>query len=154
MLRNVFQMFLYFKGLQDDQRYSQLLALRARTANGGNSALSATQMNQLRNQIMAYRCLARNQPIPQSILMSLQVSQRFRFVEIVINYFFNRVRDQMGHHSSRRHLQARSKVKDSLVARRLRQKLLQVLKHKHLTPLKVRNFLYSYYKRIITKNKF
>lgn len=62
-------------GLQDDQRYSQLLALRARTANGGNSALNAAQMNQLRNQIMAYRCLARNQPIPQSILMSLQVKQ-------------------------------------------------------------------------------
>nr|QYV43157.1 Brahma [Colaphellus bowringi] len=61
------------KGMQDDQRYSQLLALRARTSAGtANSALSALQMNQLRNQIMAYRCLARNQPVPHSILMGLQ----------------------------------------------------------------------------------
>ncbi|XP_076275464.1 ATP-dependent helicase brm-like isoform X1 [Rhynchophorus ferrugineus] len=61
------------KGLQDDQRYSQLLALRARTTQAqGNSILTAIQMNQLRNQIMAYRCLARNQPVPHQILMGLQ----------------------------------------------------------------------------------
>ncbi|XP_023029619.2 ATP-dependent helicase brm isoform X2 [Leptinotarsa decemlineata] len=61
------------KGMQDDQRYSQLLALRARTsAAAANSALTALQMNQLRNQIMAYRCLARNQPVPHSILLGLQ----------------------------------------------------------------------------------
>ncbi|XP_050309192.1 ATP-dependent helicase brm-like [Anthonomus grandis grandis] len=61
------------KGMQDDQRYSQLLALRARTTQAQNSAvLNAIQMNQLRNQIMAWRCLSRNQPIPHNILMGLQ----------------------------------------------------------------------------------
>ncbi|XP_066256953.1 ATP-dependent helicase brm-like isoform X2 [Euwallacea similis] len=58
------------KGMQEDPRYSQLLALRARA--NGNAALSQIQMTQLRNQIMAYRYLARNQPIPQQILMALQ----------------------------------------------------------------------------------
>lgn len=59
--------------MQDDQRYSQLLALRARTAQAqANSVLSSLQMNQLRNQILAYRCLARNQPIPHQVLMGLQ----------------------------------------------------------------------------------
>ncbi|XP_060523815.1 ATP-dependent helicase brm-like [Cylas formicarius] len=61
------------KGMQDDQRYSQLLALRARTAQAqANSALTPIQMNILRNQIMAYRCLARNQPVPHSVMMALQ----------------------------------------------------------------------------------
>ncbi|KAL1500937.1 hypothetical protein ABEB36_006353 [Hypothenemus hampei] len=61
------------KGMQEDQRYSQLLALRARTAQAApNSVLTPAQMNQLRNQIMAYRCLARNQPIPHQVLMALQ----------------------------------------------------------------------------------
>ncbi|XP_030758143.1 ATP-dependent helicase brm-like [Sitophilus oryzae] len=59
------------KGMQEDPRYSQLLALRAR-ANGNNAALSQMQMTQLRNQIMAYRYLARNQPIPQQIILALQ----------------------------------------------------------------------------------
>ncbi|XP_076275469.1 ATP-dependent helicase brm-like isoform X2 [Rhynchophorus ferrugineus] len=59
------------KGMQEDPRYSQLLALRAR-ANGNNTALTQMQMTQLRNQIMAYRYLARNQPIPQQILLALQ----------------------------------------------------------------------------------
>ncbi|KAG5876508.1 hypothetical protein JTB14_008445 [Gonioctena quinquepunctata] len=44
------------KGMQEDPRYSQLLALRARS-NGSNSIFSQTQMTQLRNQIMAYRYL-------------------------------------------------------------------------------------------------
>ncbi|KAG5880736.1 hypothetical protein JTB14_009146 [Gonioctena quinquepunctata] len=61
------------KGMQDDQRYSQLLALRARTsAAATNPSLTGLQMNQLRNQIMAYRCIARNQPVPHSILLGLQ----------------------------------------------------------------------------------
>lgn len=61
------------KGMQDDQRYSQLLALRARTTQAqANSILSTIQMTQLRNQIMAYRFLARNQPVPHQILMGLQ----------------------------------------------------------------------------------
>ncbi|KAJ8942776.1 hypothetical protein NQ318_002936 [Aromia moschata] len=62
------------KGMQDDQRYSQLLALRARTnaAAAANSLLTPMQMGQLRSQIMAYRCLARNQPIPAPILLGLQ----------------------------------------------------------------------------------
>ncbi|XP_060525669.1 ATP-dependent helicase brm-like [Cylas formicarius] len=59
------------KGMQEDPRYSQLLALRARS-NGAASTFTQTQMSQLRNQIMAYRYLARNQPIPHQILMALQ----------------------------------------------------------------------------------
>ncbi|XP_019754078.1 ATP-dependent helicase brm [Dendroctonus ponderosae] len=61
------------KGMQDDQRYSQLLALRARTTQAqNNSVLNNIQMGQLRNQIIAYRCLARNQPIPHPVMMALQ----------------------------------------------------------------------------------
>ncbi|XP_050309187.1 ATP-dependent helicase brm-like isoform X4 [Anthonomus grandis grandis] len=58
------------KGMQEDPRYSQLLALRARA--NGTAALSQMQMTQLRNQIMGYRFLARNQPIPQHLFMALQ----------------------------------------------------------------------------------
>ncbi|CAH0558695.1 unnamed protein product [Brassicogethes aeneus] len=58
------------KGMQDDQRYSQLLALRARSA--GNSVISQLQMTQLRNQIMAYKYLARSQPLPPQLSMALQ----------------------------------------------------------------------------------
>lgn len=58
--------------MQDDQRYSQLLALRARTTGAANSALSTIQMTQLRNQIMAYRYLARNQPVPPAVILGLQ----------------------------------------------------------------------------------
>lgn len=59
--------------MQDDQRYSQLLALRARTTQAqNNSVLNNIQMGQLRNQIIAYRCLARNQPIPHPVMMALQ----------------------------------------------------------------------------------
>lgn len=59
------------KGMQEDPRYSQLLALRART-NCTNTIFSQLQMTQLRNQIMAYRYLARNQPIPHQVTMALQ----------------------------------------------------------------------------------
>ncbi|KAJ8974907.1 hypothetical protein NQ317_009836 [Molorchus minor] len=59
------------KGMQEDPRYSQLLALRARS-NTSNSVFSQVQMSQLRNQIMAYRYLARNQPIPPQVAMALQ----------------------------------------------------------------------------------
>ncbi|XP_025830418.1 ATP-dependent helicase brm isoform X3 [Agrilus planipennis] len=59
------------KGMQEDPRYSQLLSLRART-NGNNATLSQIQMVQLRAQIMAYRMLARNQPIPQQMAMAVQ----------------------------------------------------------------------------------
>ncbi|KAL1138772.1 hypothetical protein AAG570_008834 [Ranatra chinensis] len=80
------------KGLQEDPRYSQLLALRARQANmepprpppqgmdgaqggggGAKHSLSAQQLQQLRVQIMAYRLLARNQPLSQQLAMAVQV---------------------------------------------------------------------------------
>nr|AML25530.1 ATP-dependent chromatin remodeler brahma [Euschistus heros] len=84
------------KGLQEDPRYSQLLALRARHANmeppvrppsqlvgGGFSgeggapppakhSFSANQLQQLRVQIMAYRLLARNQPLSQQLALAVQ----------------------------------------------------------------------------------
>ncbi|XP_072385053.1 ATP-dependent helicase brm-like isoform X2 [Diabrotica undecimpunctata] len=59
------------KGMQEDPRYSQLLALRARS-NGANNVFTQSQMSQLRNQIMAYRYIARNQPVPSQINLSLQ----------------------------------------------------------------------------------
>ncbi|XP_014291998.1 ATP-dependent helicase brm isoform X3 [Halyomorpha halys] len=84
------------KGLQEDPRYSQLLALRARHANmeppvrpppqvvGGGftgeggapppakHSFSANQLQQLRVQIMAYRLLARNQPLSQQLALAVQ----------------------------------------------------------------------------------
>ena len=60
------------KGLQEDPRYSQLLAIRA---NSKHSSLSTPQLDQLRNQIMAYRQLARNQPLSNN-LVSLVRGQR------------------------------------------------------------------------------
>jgi SWI/SNF-related matrix-associated actin-dependent regulator of chromatin subfamily A protein 2/4 len=59
------------KGMQEDPRYSQLLALRART-NGSNTIFSPMQMSQLRAQIMAYRLLARNQPLSQQMVNAVQ----------------------------------------------------------------------------------
>ncbi|XP_017784542.1 PREDICTED: ATP-dependent helicase brm isoform X2 [Nicrophorus vespilloides] len=59
------------KGMQEDPRYSQLLALRART-NGSNSLFNQLQMQQLRSQILAYRMLARNQPLTQQMTMAVQ----------------------------------------------------------------------------------
>ncbi|KYB25022.1 brahma [Tribolium castaneum] len=57
--------------MQEDPRYSQLLALRART-NGSNTIFSPMQMSQLRAQIMAYRMLARNQPLSPQIVNAVQ----------------------------------------------------------------------------------
>lgn len=39
---------------------------------GSKHAFSSNQLNQLRAQIMAYRMLARNQPLPQNIIMAIQ----------------------------------------------------------------------------------
>ncbi|KAB0802651.1 hypothetical protein PPYR_04837 [Photinus pyralis] len=58
------------KGMQEDPRYSQLLSLRART--NGTSAFTQVQMQQLRVQIMAYRMLARNQPLTQQMTLAVQ----------------------------------------------------------------------------------
>ncbi|XP_046739916.1 ATP-dependent helicase brm isoform X3 [Diprion similis] len=62
------------KGLQEDPRYSQLLALRARQGNsmGEKQAFSTQQLQQLRVQIMAYRLLARNQPLSQQLALAVQ----------------------------------------------------------------------------------
>lgn len=59
------------KGLQEDPRYSQLLALRA---NSKQQHLNPNQMQLLRAQIMAYRSLARNQPITKPIQAALSGS--------------------------------------------------------------------------------
>lgn len=83
------------KGMQNDPRYSELIAMRAKYTGmvsnpnavgpppngipssapyGGaegqrppSGPLSVSQMYQLRAQIMAYRCIARNHPIPANI---------------------------------------------------------------------------------------
>nr|XP_018913834.1 PREDICTED: ATP-dependent helicase brm-like isoform X2 [Bemisia tabaci] len=80
------------KGLQGDPRYSQLLALRARQSGissdprppgsgfpigpespaSSRQLLSQYQLQQLRFQIMAYRLLARNQPLTQHLTMAVQ----------------------------------------------------------------------------------
>ncbi|XP_059047532.1 ATP-dependent helicase brm isoform X2 [Achroia grisella] len=59
------------KGLQEDPRYSQLLALRARSnpQDPNKGLFSNNQLCQLKAQITAYRNLARNQPIPQETAM-------------------------------------------------------------------------------------
>lgn len=57
------------KGLQDDPRYSQLLAIRA---NAKQSCLSSPQLEQLRSQIMAYRQLARNQPLNKNLVTMIR----------------------------------------------------------------------------------
>ncbi|XP_057327436.1 ATP-dependent helicase brm-like isoform X2 [Microplitis mediator] len=65
------------KGLQEDPRYSQLLALRARSQNAGmgdKQNFSSQQLQQLRVQIMAYRLLARNQPLSQQLALAVQGS--------------------------------------------------------------------------------
>ncbi|XP_045509584.1 ATP-dependent helicase brm-like isoform X1 [Colias croceus] len=53
------------KGMQEDPRYSQLLAIRARNS----PHFSNAQLNQLKAQIAAYRNLARYQPITQQLAM-------------------------------------------------------------------------------------
>ncbi|CAK9821438.1 ATP-dependent helicase brm [Anthophora retusa] len=61
------------KGLQEDPRYSQLLAIRARQGNlGEKQTFSSQQLQQLRVQIMAYRLLARNQPLSQQLALAVQ----------------------------------------------------------------------------------
>ncbi|CAG5095175.1 Similar to brm: ATP-dependent helicase brm (Drosophila melanogaster) [Cotesia congregata] len=60
------------KGLQEDPRYSQLLALRARGQGGANDRFTTQQFQQLRVQIMAYRLLARNQPLSQQLALAVQ----------------------------------------------------------------------------------
>ncbi|XP_072760971.1 ATP-dependent helicase brm-like isoform X2 [Anoplolepis gracilipes] len=62
------------KGLQEDPRYNQLLALRAQRQGSGieKQAFSSSQLQQLRAQIMAYRLLARNQPVPQQVAVAAQ----------------------------------------------------------------------------------
>ncbi|XP_023289074.1 ATP-dependent helicase brm isoform X2 [Orussus abietinus] len=62
------------KGLQEDPRYSQLLALRARQGSsmGEKQTFSSQQLQQLRVQIMAYRLLARNQPLSQQLALAIQ----------------------------------------------------------------------------------
>ncbi|CAL8137996.1 unnamed protein product [Orchesella dallaii] len=90
------------KGLQDDPRYSQLLAMRARACHAPQDPnfqqrhmqpyvpasgapmpnetpkllnLSPPQMQQLKAQIMAYRFLARNQPLPQQISQAANIKR-------------------------------------------------------------------------------
>ncbi|CAD6216374.1 GSCOCG00004529001-RA-CDS [Cotesia congregata] len=62
------------KGLQEDPRYSQLLGLRARgqSGMGDKQNFSSQQLQQLRVQIMAYRLLARNQPLSQQLALAVQ----------------------------------------------------------------------------------
>ncbi|KAJ9578061.1 hypothetical protein L9F63_025079, partial [Diploptera punctata] len=82
------------KGLQNDPRYSQLLVLRARQASYGGTGMtdsprvmqgqgnfldtssklifSSGQLQQLRVQIMAYRLLARNQPLTSQLALAVQ----------------------------------------------------------------------------------
>lgn len=57
------------KGLVEDPRYSQLLAIRA---NSKSSCLSSPQLDQLRSQIMAYRQLARNLPISKNLVSAVR----------------------------------------------------------------------------------
>ncbi|XP_065202229.1 ATP-dependent helicase brm-like [Planococcus citri] len=80
------------KGLQEDPRYSQLLALRARhenmepprqpippphgppipPMNSGKQFFTPEQLQQLRAQIFAYRLLARNLPLNPDLSLALQ----------------------------------------------------------------------------------
>lgn len=57
------------KGLVEDPRYSQLLAIRA---NSKSSCLSSPQLDQLRSQIMAYRQLARNLPLNKNLITAVR----------------------------------------------------------------------------------
>ncbi|XP_014215979.1 ATP-dependent helicase brm-like [Copidosoma floridanum] len=62
------------RGLWDDPRYAQLLVLKAKrlSTEGPNNrqALTNHQIRQLHAQIMAYRCLARNQPLTQQQVLA------------------------------------------------------------------------------------
>lgn len=57
------------KGLVEDPRYSQLLAIRA---NSKSTCLSSPQLDQLRSQIMAYRQLARNLPLNKNLVTAVR----------------------------------------------------------------------------------
>lgn len=59
------------KGLQEDPRYSQLLALRATSK---HQHMNPNQIQMLRTQIMAYRLLARNKPLSPQIQSLLQAT--------------------------------------------------------------------------------
>ncbi|KAJ1526334.1 hypothetical protein ONE63_009483 [Megalurothrips usitatus] len=78
---------LEHKGLQTDPRYHQLVALRSFHLSAcpppppvvslcdsptQQFKLTASQLNQLRTQFMAYRLLARNQPLTSSLAMAIQ----------------------------------------------------------------------------------
>ena len=66
------------RGMQGDPRYSQAKHLHQSMMNRQDKAAAAQaafqnqQLLQLRAQIMAYRILARNQPLPQQIAMAVQ----------------------------------------------------------------------------------
>ncbi|KAM7249224.1 hypothetical protein ACFE04_019451 [Oxalis oulophora] len=83
--------YLEKQGMQEDPRYSHLISLRARQGNAEHPrppmqspghpgppmnppkhAFTSIQMQQLRAQIMAYRYLARNQPLSPEMLMAIQ----------------------------------------------------------------------------------
>ncbi|XP_067642426.1 ATP-dependent helicase brm [Eurosta solidaginis] len=61
------------KGLQEDPRYSQLLAIRATSK---HQHLTGNQVNMLRAQITAYRLLARNKPISMQMQQQLAPPQQ------------------------------------------------------------------------------
>ncbi|XP_030387339.1 ATP-dependent helicase brm isoform X2 [Scaptodrosophila lebanonensis] len=61
------------KGMQEDPRYSQLLAMRATSK---HQHLNGNQVNMLRTQITAYRLLARNKPISMQMQQALQAAQQ------------------------------------------------------------------------------
>lgn len=125
------------KGLQEDPRYSQLLALRARQANmeqgpgggpvgpgpvagpgqgrpppgnqgppppqqqqqqqqqqqgfdgSGKHSFTSPQLQQLRVQIMAYRLLARNQPLSQQLALAVQGNYSYRKLFFYLSDIFN-----------------------------------------------------------------
>ncbi|XP_077299537.1 ATP-dependent helicase brm isoform X2 [Arctopsyche grandis] len=66
------------RGLQEDPRYAQLMAIRARcnsqdpNKQGQPTAFNNIQLQQLKAQIMAYRQLARNQPLNTQTMLAAQ----------------------------------------------------------------------------------
>ena len=65
------------RGMQGDPRYTQAKHLQQsmmsrHAEKGGQAAFQNQQMLQLRAQIMAYRILARNHPLPPQIAMAVQ----------------------------------------------------------------------------------
>lgn len=74
------------KGLQEDQRYLQLLALRA---NSKQNLLNQNQMHLLKHQIIAYRYLARNMPISKQVQAVIQG----KIINIHWQWFFSEFRE-------------------------------------------------------------